>query len=189
MTALITAVQAQARGVGLALDTTTLQAIIDDEEAIMIARYGGHGDGTTSVTEVGRREGGNVFLRRTPLSITSVTQADYPGGTGSALATTERYSWLNGEARIELYPASTPYAAQYDAGKLITVIYVPADDRAKRRSILLELVRIATEQPTASGGGKTSGLGFSGEDGSGSSSLELDVSRARVCRKLEFFST
>lgn len=187
--ALITAAQAQARGVGLALSEAALQAIIDDEEAIMIARYGVHGDGTTSVTEVGRREGGSVFLRRTPLSITSVTQAEYPGGTATALATTERYTWLNGEARIELYPASTPYAAQYDAGKLITVVYVPADDRAKRRSVLLELVRIATEQPTATGGGKVSGLGFSVDEGSAASSYDLDVARARACRKLEFFST
>lgn len=186
---LITAAQAQARGVGLALTEAVLQAIIDDEEAIMIARYGAHGDGTTSVTEVGRREGGSVFLRRTPLSITSVTQSDYPGGTGSAIVTTDRYSWLNGEARIELYPSSTPYASAYDAGKLVTVIYVPADDRAKRRAILLELVRIATEQPTASGGGKVSGLGFSVDEGGGSSSYDLDAARARACRKLEFFST
>jgi hypothetical protein len=187
--ALITAAQAQARGVGLALDAVTLQAIIDDEEAIMVQRYGAHGDGTSSVTEIARREGGSVFLRRVPVSITSVTQAEYPGGTASTIATTERYSWLNGEARIELYPASTPYAAQYDEGKLITVIYVPVDDRAKRRSVLLELVRIATEQPTASGGGKVSGLGFSVDEGGGSSSFDLDAARARACRKLEFFST
>jgi hypothetical protein len=186
MPPLITAAQAQARGVGLALDTTTLQAIIDDEEATMIARYGAHGDGTTSVTEIARREGGSVFLRRAAVSVTSVTQAEYPGGTGTALATTDRYTWL-AEGRIELYPASTPFAAQYDTGKLVTVIYVPVDDRAKRRSVLLELVRIATEQPVASGGEKTSGLGFSGEDGS-SSGIDLDIARVRAYRKLEFFS-
>lgn len=185
---LITAAQAQARGVGLALSEAALQAIIDDEEAEMIRLHGAHGDGVTSVTEIARREGGSVFLRRSAVSVTSITQAEYPGGTATTLAATDRYTWLR-EGRIELYPASTPYASAYDAGKLITVIYVPVDDRALRRRVLLELVRIATEQPTASGGGKVSGLGFSVDEGGGSSSFDLDAARAKASRKLEFFST
>ena len=184
---LLTAAQVQARGVGLALSESDLQDVINDEEAIMVQRFGAHGDGTTSRTEVARREGGSVFLQRTPVSITSVTQADYPGGAAAAIVTTDRYTWLNGEARIELYPASTPYAAQYDDGKLITVVYVPIDDRALRRAVLLELVRVATEQPIGSTGGKVSGLGFS-VDAGGSSGVDMDAARARAYRKLSFFS-
>lgn len=180
---LLTAAQAHARGVGLDLSDADLQSVIDDEEAQMIAKHGPHGDGVISVSEVARREGGSIFLRRAAVSVTSVTQAEYPGGTGTVLATTDYYLWPQGQ--LDLYPASTPYAAQYDAGKQLTVVYVPVNDLALRRSVLLELVKITTEE-SATSGGKVSGLGFSVDD----STATIEVgSRARAYRKLEFFST
>lgn len=181
---LLTAAQAHARGVGLDLSDADLQSVIDDEEAQMIAKHGPHGDGVISVSEVARREGGSIFLRRAAVSVTSVTQAEYPGGTGTALAATDYYTWLT-EGRIELYPASTPYAAQYDSGKQLTVVYVPVNDLALRRSVLLELVTIATEG-TGTSGGKVSGLGFSVDDSTATIAIG---SRPCADRKLEFFST
>jgi hypothetical protein len=113
------------------VDDTDLQSIIDREEAEMVARLGAHGDGSASVTETVARVNGMAFLSRAPLSITSITEAAYPGGTATTLAASAYYAWLP-EARIQFYPGGT-LLTPADDRTVVTVVYVPKDDREKRR--------------------------------------------------------
>jgi hypothetical protein len=121
-----------------------LQAIIDREEAEMVAKFGAHGDGTTAVTEVVPRVNGMAFLSRPAVSVTSVAEAAYPGGTATTLAASAYYAWV-AEGRIQFYPGGVLLTANDDRTTL-TVIYVPKDDRPRRRAILIELVRLAVER-------------------------------------------
>lgn len=181
---LLTASQAHDRGVGLALSEPTLQGVIDDEEAEMIRRYGAHGDGVTPVTEAAIWQGGSVYLRRAAVSVSAVTEAAYPGGTAVAIVATDRYSWL-AQGRIQIYPAGVDYPASMQT-HLFSVTYVPVDDRALRRQVLLELVGAAVDQLGATAGGRVSGLSFSAEATAGNTG---DLTRTRAYRRLEFFST
>jgi hypothetical protein len=126
----------------------------------MVAKFGAHGDGTTSLTETVPRMNGYAYLSRAPLSITSVAEAAYPGATATTLPTTSYYSWL-AEGRIQLYPGGT-LLTPADDRTVVTVVYVPKDDRDKRRALLIELVRLAVTRRTetsrtaeAEGGGRT----------------------------------
>lgn len=182
MTALLTAAEAQARGVGVDLDADTLQAIIDAEDAQMIARFGAHGDGVSSVTELASNQRGRVFLRRPALSISSIGVASYPGGTTTALDAANYHAWLD-RGQIDLYPAILPACSPtYPSA---TVVYIPSDDRAIRKQILLDIVRIGLEQTSSSVGGSISGLGYSIT--SNAKSADWDTARAQQYRRLGYF--
>lgn len=121
------------------LDDTDLLDIITDEENEVIRRCGAHGDGVTAVTEVyDGRERVNLFLRRPAVSVSSVTTAAKGGGTASAVSATSYQVWDN-EGRIEHLGGS------WGSG-IVTVTYVPVDDQARRRQVIVELVRLAVEQ-------------------------------------------
>lgn len=140
--------------VNTTLDDDSLQAVIDREEAELVRRYGAHGDGTTAATEI--HEGGlpSIWLRRKAVSITSITET-YIGGTSpTTLVSTDYYRWT-GRSQIVRLPAGTLWgyrssALTYDDANiwqpLVTVVYVPEDDRSLRRMVLIELTRIAVEQ-------------------------------------------
>lgn len=136
-----------------ALADDSLQTVIDREEAELVRRYGAHGDGSTAVTEI--HEGGlpSIWLRRKAVSITSITET-YVGGTSpTTLVSTDYYRWA-GRSQLIRLPAGTRWgysnALTEDAANiwqpLVTVVYVPEDDRDLRRQVIIELVRIAVEQ-------------------------------------------
>lgn len=183
MTALLTAAEAQAQGVGLLLSTDALQSLIDAEEAEMIQRFGPHGDGVTQVTVTVRPQGAFLNLPRPFVSITSVTASPYPGGSATAIASDQRYTWGD-EGRIELYPSGF-YWAVWDARTVATVTYVPADDRALRKMVLLSLVQTATELPVVTGE-KVSGLSFS-IDSTSSHPSDWDNARATAYQRLVYY--
>jgi hypothetical protein len=121
------------------LDDTDLADIITDEENEVVRRFGATGDGVATVTEV--YDGGsttNLFLRRPAVSVSGITTADKGGGTALAVATTAYQVWGN-EGRIE------HLGGGWGAG-IVTVTYVPIDDQARRRAVIVELVRLALEQ-------------------------------------------
>lgn len=179
---LLTAAEVQARGVGVDMDAGDLQDLIDAEEALMIAKYGAHGDGVSSVTEIVRRTRNGVFLKRPIVSVTTVTTAAYPGATASTLLAANYYTWL-AEGRIELFPGGVLW--ETDDREIVTVTYVPIDDRGIRKQVLLELLRIATMQPLT-GAGKVSGLGYSIE-GNTTAAQDWDAARVRAYQRLGFF--
>jgi hypothetical protein len=116
------------------LDDTTLQTIIDDEEAEMVRRCGAHGDGVTAVTEtIAGTTGGALFLSRPFVSITSIT------ANGSTVPASY-YTAYAGQGQLVLLSGSASWVAP------VVVTYVPIDDRARRRMVIVELVRVALEQ-------------------------------------------
>ncbi len=122
------------------LTDVAIQDLIDNEEEEVIRRAGVHGDGVVSVTEAISPTSSNLFLKRPFVSITSITEYQALDGTGTALDTTDYYAWP-GQGRIERLPRGTIW------GQLVSVVYVPIDDSAKRRRVIIELVRLAIEQP------------------------------------------
>lgn len=121
------------------LTDAKLQVVIDNEEAEIVRRYGAHYDGATTVTEVVSGGGCDVCLKRPVASITSITEASSLGGTPTTLASTAYYLWAS-QGRITRLSEGTAWLRQ------VTVVYVPADDSAKRKQVIVELVRLALEQ-------------------------------------------
>lgn len=184
---LLTAAEAQALGVGLDLDLASLQAVIDGEEAEMIRLFGPHGDGATPVTATVRPRGGSVYVNRPILSVSSASAAAYPGGTPITIASDQRYVWGD-TGVVDLYPSGFAWEV-WDRRAVVTLTYVPTDDRALRKQILLSLTQIATEVPASGSGGKVSGLGFSGDDSvSGLASVSgIDSARTSAYAQLQPF--
>lgn len=118
------------------LSDAALQDLIADEEAEMERRYGVTGDGTTAVAETVTAYGGMLFLSRPIASITSVAEYSDLSGTATTLAASSYLAWP-GEGRITRLPEGT------DWGVRMVVTYVPADERPRRRQVLLELIRLS----------------------------------------------
>lgn len=184
---LLTAAEAQALGVGLDLDLVSLQAAIDGEEAQIIALYGPHGDGATPITATMRARGGSVYLNRPIVSVSSASAAPYPGGTPITIASDQRYVWGD-TGIVDLYPSGFVWEV-WDRRAVVTLTYVPTDDRALRKQVLLSLTQIATEAPASGGGGKVSGLGFTVDDSASgfASASGLDAARASAYQRLQPF--
>lgn len=121
------------------LDDASLLELIQEAEAEVIARCGPHGDGTTAITETYVGRGGrDLFLRRKPVSVTSITATTLGGGTPIAIETSSYQLW-SAESRIA-------YLGSSWGTDLLTVVYVPADDRPLRRRVITELVRLTLNQ-------------------------------------------
>lgn len=119
------------------LPDAALGDIIADEEARLIERCGPHGDGVTAATAiVPGGLGGSLFLPRKAVSVTSIQERSL-GGT-YATVTSTGYTLWPGAGVIERH--SGGWSGQ------VLITYIPADDRSKRRRILIELVRVALEQ-------------------------------------------
>lgn len=121
---LITASEARPH-VPCALTDAELQGVIDDLEAELIAKLGAHGDGATAATAIISGSGGDLFLPRPAASVTSID-----GTAWAALGS--GFTLLASEGRIT--------GARW-AGA-VTVVYVPADDRPRRRRALINLLRL-----------------------------------------------
>lgn len=138
MTTLVTVEQVKAR-IATDLSDVAIHDVIVNEEEEVIRRYGAHGDGVISFTESREPMNGNLFLTRPFVSITSLTEHQVPGDTGTVLSASAYYAWT-AQGRIERLPRGTAW------GQVVTAVYVPVDDSAKRRRVIIELVRVALEQ-------------------------------------------
>lgn len=111
-----------------------LREVIDRAEAEMVAHVGSHAS-SGAVTETVINPGGVLYLSRPAASITSVTE--YWGlsstVTGSVITTTSYYPNLTGSY---LHRLGSDWADR------VVVVYVPADDDERRRSVLIELIRL-----------------------------------------------
>lgn len=141
--ALLTAAEMQARGVGVGLDAGDLQDIIDAEAAELARRFG---PPASSMTETVKPRGNSLYLKRQISTVTSVTEGLYIGDPAPATRAAADYATWPEEGRIERSGAAAGW------GKVATVAYTPVDDTNLRNAVLLELVRIATEQTTDAAG-------------------------------------
>ncbi len=171
---LLTTAQAQALGVGLALSDADLQVVLDREEAELVRWFGAVYTGA-AIAETVRGGMRTIKLKRKIASVSSIIESAYLGDTAPVtLVAADYYVWAS-EGRIERVPYGMTAAVQW--GRVVTVSYVPTDDRDLWRMVLAELVRISTEQP-ASSGGSVSGLSFSIGGSSSGSSFEAQRAQA-----------
>lgn len=110
--------------IATSLSDADLGAVIDREEARMVARLGAHGDGATTSVALVSAVAGWIFLPRPAASVTSVDGA------------TSGHTVYSRQGRI--------YRAGAEGD--VTVIYVPADDRDARRQALIDLVRLSLQR-------------------------------------------
>jgi hypothetical protein len=153
------------------LSDAKLQVVIDNEEAEIVRRYGANYDGTTTVTEVVSGGGCDIFLKRPVLSITSITEATSLGATATTLASTAYYLWAS-QGRITRLAEGTAWSRQ------VTVVYVPADDSAKRKQVTVELVRLALEQTAMQAESVAGEYSYTAPD--------WEAKRVRLYKRLEF---
>lgn len=143
------------------LDDTQLGAVIAREEAMLIRKLGPHGDGTSSVTETIDGYGGDLYLPRPVVSVTSV----------------------DGTAWASL--GATLYASQ---GRIcggswgaVAVVYVPADDRDERQQALIDLVRLAIQRTAMKAESVAGEYSYSAPE-------SWEAARASIYRRLMFTS-
>jgi hypothetical protein len=144
------------------LDDTQLTSIAAREEAMLVSRLGPHGDGVSAVTATATAAGGDLFLYRPVVSITSV------GGTVWASLST-----------LTLYPAQGRIAGgRWDGA--VAVVYIPADDREERRAALIDLIRLTLERTAMKGESVAGEYSYSAPD--------WEAERRAIYRRLMFTS-
>lgn len=118
------------------LTDTQLQFILDDLEAEVTRLVGAHyTDGATTVSMTVAGGGRNLYLVRPLASVTSITDED------SNTYTSATYRLWSEQGRIEAQPSGVTWLAG-----LYTVVGVPVDDNAKRREVIINLVRLELER-------------------------------------------
>lgn len=131
-----------------ALTDSELQAVIDRAEADVTRLFGAHPDGSTAVTETLRGGEGNLYLRRRIASVTTVVET--VGATATTLTpgwTEDYYAWGAAGYLERRSPSTTQtWLGTPTWGELVTVTYVPYDDRAERRAVIIDLVRLMLER-------------------------------------------
>jgi hypothetical protein len=183
---LLTIAQAHALGVGLSLTDADLQIILDREEAELVRRFGPVYVAATPISETVQGGGRSIYLKRGIGTVSSIVEYLYPGDTAPVtLVAADYFIWAS-EGRIERVPYGSTAANQW--GKVVTVSYIPTDDRDLWRMVLIELVRIATEQTATSGGGGVSGLGFSVRDGDTSAGADWGSLRGAQYARIGWLS-
>ena len=125
--------------------TASLQRIMDAEEESMVKLYGAHAadDSTAaSVSEKFTPLGQNfINLGREASSITSVveTVSSRYGTTDTTLSANDYELWNSRQLRR----LATGDNARTEWKDIVTVVYAPYDDRASRRRVLIDLVKLA----------------------------------------------
>lgn len=150
------------------LNDVRLQAIIDREEAIMVQRSGAHyADANTRITTVLPGGGMNLYLPRRLTSVYRVTE----NTTVLSQANEDFRVWTD-EGRLERLPAGSVW------GAMVTVLWVPIDDREHRKAVLVELVRLSLERTAMHSESIAGEYSFTAPD--------WELARAQLLRQLMF---
>jgi len=144
------------------LTDTELAAIIVREEDALTAKLGACGDGTTEVTEVVETTavGRSLYLSR---PIASVTTIDGAAPSSSLVILPQQGRIVGG-----LWP------------DFVTVVYVPQDDRPRRKQGLSDLVRLTLERTAMKGESVAGEYSYSAPD--------WQAERAAIYRRLMYTS-
>lgn len=132
MSSLVTVAEVKAL-ISTSKTDTEIQAIIDREEEDVIMLYGAHYVAATSVSETLSGGGKYLLLRRAVGSVTTVTE-------DSAVLASSDYRLWGRQGRLERLPSTSS-----TWGEVVVVSYVPTDDSSRRKSVIIELVRLALE--------------------------------------------
>jgi len=130
------------------LATATLQRILDGEEEEIVKRFGSHApDDSTdpSQTEKFYSVHGQkfIYLGREVASITSVTETESNkyGETSTTLSAND-YEVFDSKRLLRKATGDNSSSHWQD---IVTVVYVPYDDRARRRVLLINLCKLALQ--------------------------------------------
>lgn len=120
-----------------------LQEIIDREEAYIIDKIGAPyiSSSAPQITEILRGGCASVFTKRRIDNVVSVT--DYTllsSTTGTALIEGTTFFLFAGQGRIQRLGATA-------FGERVDIIYIPRDEREKRRQCIIDLVRLSLARP------------------------------------------
>lgn len=118
------------------LTTVALQLLIDDAERAVIAKFGPH---TGNVTELVEGGGEQIFLSQTPSAIVSVTESIE--ATDLVLAANDYRAWYG--RVLERLATGTNGATIW--GDRVSVVYTPVDETARRKRLIIDLVKLAAE--------------------------------------------
>lgn len=158
-----------------ALNDAQLQLVIDREQALLERRLGAaYVDASTAITQVRRGEGAHVFLPRRIGTVSAVTERLNVDADAETLSAEDYYVRAD-EGMLVRRPAGTAW------GELVTVTYVPADDRAEWRGVLIELVRLALTRTALQS------ESIAGEY-SYTAAGDWDAERAKLVRRAGFFN-
>ena len=157
-----------------ALDDVQLQTVIDREEQEIVERYGAHYvDVSTTIVETLPGGERNLYLRRGITSVSAVSElADIGPAAATALVAGDYFVWGK-EGMLTRLPEGTRWGDQ------VTVTYVPADDRSKRKEIIAELVRLALERTAMKAESVAGEYSYSAPD--------WEVARAQLLRRAGFW--
>lgn len=122
------------------LTDAELQAVIDRVESEITDEIGApYGDGVT-ITETLKGGGRNLYLKRPVSSVSSVTEyASLSDTTGNALTENEQFFVWGNQGRLERISA---IYGDILWSRVVKVVYAPADQREKRKGVIIDLVRI-----------------------------------------------
>lgn len=180
---LLTPAEVQALGVGLDLTTASLQSVIDAEEAELNRRFG---TATGPIIESIEGSGKSLYLKRAVSTVTTVVESLYLGDSApTTLTALDYYIWAPQGRLQRLWTGTTP-ASHW--GGLVTVTYVPVDDTSLRKTVLLDLIRINTEQSASGGGESVGGLSFSIGAKGGGTSASFDTQRSSAYARMGWLS-
>jgi len=147
-----------------------LQRVIDREEAWVVRNFGAHYvDGTTTVVETLTLDtaGESLFLRRAAGSLSSIVE------DGVTIPAADYRLW-GGQGRIERLPAGTKWLPRV----VITVTYLPYDDREQRKEAITDLARLTLERTAQKSESIAGEYSYTAP--------EWDAERVRVMRRLGF---
>lgn len=147
---------------------TSLQAIIDREEAIMVQRCGAH-YASTSTRNTETLSGGytKLYLTQKITSIYRVTEDSV------VLSQTDGdFRVWELEGCLERLPAGSLW------GAVVSVLYVPYDDNERRKAVLVEMVRLALERTAMASESVAGEYSYHAPD--------WEYERARLLRSLNF---
>ena len=150
-----------------------LQAVIDREEALIVTQYGGHYvDASTAFTEKYRGGGENLFLRRAVTSVSSISERVGLADAPLILSTDAYFVWAN-EGYLTRLPEGTRW------GQHVTVAYVPQDDSALRKAVLIDILRLALSRTGLKSESIAGEYSYTATD-------NWEAERAQIMRRLGF---
>ncbi len=121
--------------INTSLSDANLQVVIDGVEAQIIEKIGEpQSDGyTTQIVKTMRGEGcGDLFMPTEIYAVVSIVEDE------TTLDVDQYQTWAGGV--IERLPLDATW------GKRVVVTYKPADDRLKRKQVIIDLVRLVIER-------------------------------------------
>ncbi len=121
------------------LDDDAVEAVIVEEEAEIVRRFGPAAD-ADAVERVASEKQCNVYTPRRILTVTLIEEGD--GVTQTGLVAGDYRIWEK-EGRIERLSALGTLAAWQP---IVDITYRPESDAAERKRVLLELCRISLER-------------------------------------------